>query len=240
MTDIAGKHVAVTGAAGGIGQAMCHWLEERDATAYALDVRAAEHQPGVFIHCDVTDPVSVATARKKVLAQAGAIDGLVVGAGVAEDDVSAETMEISQFDDVLAVNLRGAFLSCQEFARPMLERGTGSIVAISSMSGNRIVNEPQRQAAYNASKAGLSALVKSLAVEWGPRGVRVNAVSPGYVATPMLDRKRDMHEEWRQRTVLGRFAEPVEIAAAVGFLLGDAAGFCCGTELLVDGGYSLR
>jgi NAD(P)-dependent dehydrogenase (short-subunit alcohol dehydrogenase family) len=107
------------------------------------------------------------------------------------------------------------------------------------MSGNRIVNVPQRQCAYNASKAGVTALTKSLAVEWGPRGVRVNALSPGYVDTPLNALKRHQHEEWKDRTVLHRFADTAEIAAAVGYLLSDEAAFCCGTELLIDGGYSL-
>lgn len=108
------------------------------------------------------------------------------------------------------------------------------------MSGNLVVNEPQSQCAYNASKAGVTALVKSLAVEWGPRGVRVNAVSPGYVGTPLLALKKHMHQGWKDRTVLDRFARTDEIAAAVGYLLSDAAGFCIGTELVIDGGYSLR
>jgi NAD(P)-dependent dehydrogenase (short-subunit alcohol dehydrogenase family) len=122
----------------------------------------------------------------------------------------------------------------------MLRQRHGRIVAIASMSGNHVVNVPQRQCAYNASKAGVTALVKSLAVEWAGRGVRVNAVSPGYVDTPLIAVKAHQHETWKERTVVGRFAQPSEVAAAVGYLLSDEAGFCCGTELLIDGGYALR
>ncbi|HEY1828332.1 MAG TPA: SDR family oxidoreductase, partial [Acidimicrobiales bacterium] len=116
----------------------------------------------------------------------------------------------------------------------------GSIVNIASMSGNCIVNFPQRQCAYNASKAAVTALTKSLAVEWGPRGVRLNAVSPGYVDTPLLYDKPDQFAQWKEGIVLARFAEPLEIARTVAFLLSTESSYFCGAELVVDGGYSLR
>ena len=240
MRGLADAHIAVTGAAGGIGAATCAWLAETGANVYALDLKPATDQVGQFIECDVTQPDSVTAAVDQILRRTDGVDGLVAGAGIAENDIAAEEMDVETFDKVLAVNVRGVFLSCQAFGRKMLEQGQGRIVAISSMSGNYIVNVPQRQCAYNASKAGVTALVKSFAVEWGPRGVRVNAVSPGYVDTPLNALKRHQHEEWKHKTVLRRFAEPREIAAAIGYLLSDDAGFCCGTELLIDGGYSLR
>lgn len=240
LTGLSGAHVAVTGAAGGIGMAVCTWLEQQGATAYALDLRPADGQVGAFVACDVTDPAGVAAAAEEVVAAGGRVDGLVAAAGIAEDDVAAEDMTVATFDQVLGVNLRGVFLSCQAFGRHMLRQRHGRIVAIASMSGNHVVNVPQRQCAYNASKAGVTALVKSLAVEWAGRGVRVNAVSPGYVDTPLIAVKAHQHETWKERTVVGRFAQPSEVAAAVGYLLSDEAGFCCGTELLIDGGYALR
>lgn len=206
---------------------------------FALDLKPLEEQVGDFVQVDVTDPESVAGAAEEVLNRAGRIDGVVAGAGIAENDVAAENMDAATFDKVIAVNLRGVFLTCQAFGRRMLEQGHGRIVNISSMSGSHIVNFPQRQCAYNASKAGVTALTKSLAVEWGPRGVRVNALSPGYVDTPLNALKHHQHEGWKDRTVLRRFADTTEIAAAVGYLLSDEAAFCCGTELLIDGGYSL-
>jgi NAD(P)-dependent dehydrogenase (short-subunit alcohol dehydrogenase family) len=239
MSGLSGAHIAVTGAGGGIGLAICRWLTEAGAVVYALDLKPADEQVGEFISTDVTEPASVDGAVDRITSAAGRVDGVVAGAGIAENDVAAEDMDLATFDRVLAVNLRGVFLTCQAFGRRMLSQGHGRIVAISSMSGNHIVNVPQRQCAYNASKAGVTALTKSLAVEWGPRGVRVNAVSPGYVDTPLNALKRHQHQEWKGRTVLRRFAEPGEIAAAVGYLLSDEAAFCCGTELLIDGGYSL-
>jgi NAD(P)-dependent dehydrogenase (short-subunit alcohol dehydrogenase family) len=157
-----------------------------------------------------------------------------------ENNVPAEEMSIEQFDAVVAVNLRGVFLSCRGFGRRLLAHGGGSIVNVASMSGNCIVNFPQRQCAYNASKAAVTALTRSLAVEWGPRGVRVNAISPGYVSTPLLSLKTHLFEQWKAGIVLGRFAESVEIARAVAFLLSTDSSYCCGTELVIDGGYSLR
>lgn len=239
MNGLRGARIAVTGAGGGIGAAVCQWLGSAGAEVFALDLQPAQGQVGEFVRTDVTDLDSVTAAVTAIAAQ-GAVDGLVAGAGIAENDVPAEDMEVDTFDRVLAVNLRGMFLTCQAFGRHMLDNGHGRIVAISSMSGNHIVNVPQRQCAYNASKAGVSALIRSLAVEWGPRGVRVNAVSPGYVDTPLNFLKQHQHEEWKDRTVLKRFADPDEIAAAIGYLLSDDAAFCVGTELLIDGGYSLR
>lgn len=240
MNGLSGAHVAVTGASGGIGLSICAWLQRAGAVVYALDLVPAESQVGTFIPCDVTDEESVEAAAREVMSRTDRVDGLVAGAGIAEDDVAAEEMTAATFDRVIAVNLRGVFLTCQAFGRSMLEAGEGRMVAISSMSGNHCVNEPQSQCAYNASKAGVTALVKSLAVEWGPRGVRVNAVSPGYVDTPLNALKAQHHEHWKDRTVLGRFARPDEVASAVGYLLSDEAAFHCGTELLMDGGYTLR
>lgn len=237
MNGVNGQVVAVTGAGGGIGAAVCQRLEAEGATVYALDLVVPAAGRGIA--ADVTDPESLGQAVGAILAQEGRVDGMVAAAGVVEDDVPAETMSPDLFDRVLGVNLRGVFLTCQAFGRPMLERGRGSIVAISSMSGTHVVNTPQKQCAYNASKAGVSALTRSLAAEWGPRGVRVNAVAPGYVHTPLLSAKKHQFAGWLSQTPLGRMATPAEIAGTVAFLLSDDAAYYCGSELLLDGGYTL-
>ena len=238
----AGRRVAVTGGAGGIGLAICTSLQAQGAQVHALDRQHLDALPeGIAgTEVDLTSEASVAAAVASLYAQDDAPVDLVTCAGVVEDDVAAEGMPMAQFDLVMGVNLRGVFLSCREFGRELLARSGGAIVNIASMSGNAVVNAPQRQSAYNTSKAAVSALTRSLAVEWGPRGVRVNAVSPGYVDTPLNHLKAHMHEQWRAETVLGRFAAPHEVAGAVEYLLSDEAAFCCGTELLIDGGYSLR
>jgi NAD(P)-dependent dehydrogenase (short-subunit alcohol dehydrogenase family) len=233
--------VAVTGASGGIGRALCAHLAALGLSVFALDRVPLEPLSGVsFVSVDVTDPSSLEAAVASVYETAAGPVDLVCCAGIVENDVAAEEMPIELFDSVLGVNLRGLFLSCQAFGRQLLARGGGSIVNIASMSGNHVVNFPQRQCAYNASKAAVTALSKSLAVEWGPRGVRVNAVSPGYVSTPLLALKAHQFEQWKAGIVLNRFAEPDEVARAVAFLLSTDSSYCCGTELLMDGGFSLR
>ena len=163
----------------------------------------------------------------------------MAAAGVAETSTPCEEMTAQVWDHTMNINLRGVFLTCQAVGKLMLKVGSGRIVAIASMSGNSVVNSPQQQIAYNASKAGVTAMTKSMAYEWGPRGIRINALSPGYVGTPLLESKKEMHAQWKSRTPLGRFATPEEVAAATLFLLSDEADFFLGSELLMDGGYGL-
>jgi NAD(P)-dependent dehydrogenase (short-subunit alcohol dehydrogenase family) len=218
------------------------YLAERGLTVFGLDiVTDPAPPPGVrSLPVDVTVGSSVAEAVSSCYKLASGPVDLVCCAGIVENDVPAEEMPIEQFEAVLAVDLRGVFLSCQAFGRRLLDSSGGSIVNVASMSGNCVVNFPQHQCAYNASKAAVTALTKSLAVEWGPRGVRLNTISPGYVDTPLLSLKPHQFEQWKAGVVLGRFAEPVEIARAVAFLLSTESSYCCGTELVIDGGYSLR
>ncbi len=148
-------------------------------------------------------------------------------------------MELAQWQRVLNINVTGVFLSCQAEARAMLSHGRGAIVNIASMSGS-IVNRGLLQAHYNASKAAVAHLTKSLAMEWAGRGVRVNAISPGYTATPMT-RRPEVAEQVKQfeaDTPLGRMATVDELVGPAVFLLSDAASFCTGVDLLVDGGFT--
>lgn len=174
-----GRRIAVVGATGGIGLAICESLAGQGAQVHGLDLKGLEHLPaGVSGHpVDVTSEESVVAAVRALYADDDRPVDLVNSAGIVEN-VAAEDMPLAEFDRILSVNLRGVFLTCREFGRELLARGGGAIVNIASMSGNAIVNQPQRQCAYNTSKAGVSALTRSLAVEWGPRGVRINAVSP--------------------------------------------------------------
>lgn len=159
-------------------------------------------------------------------------------AGIA-NAAPAEEMPLAQWQRVVDVDLTGVFLSCQAEGRAMLAHGGGSIVNIASMSGS-IVNRGLRQAHYNAAKAGVVHLTKSLAMEWADRGIRVNAISPGYTATPMNTRPEvaDQLRTFEAETPVGRMASVAEIVGPAIFLLGDAAGFCTGVDLLVDGGFT--
>jgi len=234
-----GAVAVVTGAAGGVGHACASWLAERGAEVFSLDRREPDNPVGTFVEVDVTSEESVDRAVAAVVARAGRVDALVAAAGLSEEPTPAEAMGLAVWQRTIGVNLTGVFLTCQRVGRVMLEQGGGRVVTIASMSGAHVVNSPQQQVAYNASKGGLVAMTKSLAYEWADRGVRVNALSPGYVDTPLLGSKHDLHEQWKSVTPLRRFAEPAEVAAATGWLLSDEAAFCCGTEMLMDGGYSL-
>ena len=234
-----GAVVVVTGAAGGVGHACAAWLAEREAQVFSLDRREPEDVVGTFVAVDVLDEASVETAVAAVVDAAGRIDGLVAAAGLSEEPTPAEDMSLETWSRTIGVNLTGVFLTCQRVGRVMLAQGAGRVVTIASMSGAHVVNNPQQQVAYNSSKGGLVAMTKSLAFEWAARGVRVNALSPGYVDTPLLGSKHELHDQWKSVTPLRRFAEPAEVAAAAAWLLSDEAGFCCGTEMLMDGGYTL-
>lgn len=241
-TRFAGRRIAITGGAGGIGQAIARRLVAEGAEVYALDRTGLDTLPaGVTgMTIDLSSPASVADVVTALYAEDDRPVDLVNSAGIVEDDVAAIDMPIEQFDAVMGVNLRGVFLTCQTFGRELIARGGGAIVNIASMSGNAVVNFPQKQSAYNTSKAAVTALTKSIAVEWGPLGVRVNALSPGYVDTPLNALKAHMHDTWKRDVVVDRFATPDEVAGSVAFLLSDDAAYYIGAELLMDGGYSLR
>ena len=176
---------------------------------------------------------------RQVIEYFGKIDILVSNAGIAHV-VAAEDASDEDWLSVIDVNLNGVFWSCRAVGRHMIERKSGSIVNIASMSG-MIVNKPQRQAAYNAAKAGVIHLTKSLAAEWASYGIRVNCVSPGYIGTDMslgsYQTKPDWARTWHFMTPMDRIGTAMEIAQAVYFLVSDASSFTTGSNLLVDGGY---
>ena len=141
---------------------------------------------------------------------------------------------------VININLNAVFFCCREFGKIMLQQGKGSIINTASMSGI-VSNTPQPQSAYNASKAGVIMLTKSLAGEWAKRGVRVNSISPGYIGTELTKMgmaRTEWYNDWLKFTPMGRVGEPREVSAAVVFLASDASSFFTGSNLVVDGGYT--
>ncbi|MFI6350107.1 SDR family NAD(P)-dependent oxidoreductase [Streptomyces sp. NPDC050560] len=241
-----GRVAVVTGGARGIGEAIVTGLLDAGARVHICDRdeeagrATADRLGAAFVAADVTDSASVAAAFERVAAESGRLDIAVNNAGIVHNGPS-EDLDDTDWRRVLSVNLDGVYYSCRAAGRLMLAQGSGSIVNTGSMSGH-ISNRPQPQSAYNAAKAGVIHLTKSLAGEWASRGVRVNSVSPGYVGTEMTQRGMD-NVEWRRAwiegTPMGRVAEPREIAPAVVFLASDAASYCTGTDLVVDGGYTV-
>jgi 3-oxoacyl-[acyl-carrier protein] reductase len=225
----------VTGAASGIGRATTRRFAQEGAQVVALDVREPEAAPqgALTIACDVADEASVERAVTQAKERFGAIHVLAHFAGITRDAL-AHKMTLQQWDDVIRVNLTGSFVIAQAVARAM-EDG-GSIVLTSSRSWLGNVG----QANYSASKGGVVSLTRTLALELGKRRIRVNALAPGFIETPMTDVVPDKVREKAVTSIpLGRIGQPEEIAAVALFFASDESSYVSGQTLLIDGGRSV-
>jgi 3-oxoacyl-[acyl-carrier protein] reductase len=248
MPELDGRIALVTGGSRGIGAAICTELgaagatvavnyvrDEAAATAVCDAVRSAGGRAEP-VQGDVSAAEGAAALVGHVESEIGPIDILVNNAGITRDDL---IMRLSDEDwrTVIDTNLGGAFFACRALSRPMLKRRAGAIVNISSIVG---VHGNAGQTNYAASKAGLIGLTKSLAKELGGRGIRVNAIAPGYIATELTDALPDeARDAILGNTPLGRLGEPADVARAVRFLCSDAAAFITGDVLAVDGGLGI-
>ncbi|MBS1088066.1 SDR family NAD(P)-dependent oxidoreductase [Gluconobacter wancherniae] len=247
-----GRTAIVTGGAQNIGLACVTALAEAGTRVIIADLdealanNSAEELRALSldvdsIKLDVTSTENVKTVVDALHAQEGHLDILVACAGICISEVKAEDMTDSQWLKQIDINLNGMFRCCQAVGRVMLEQKKGSIVAIGSMSG-LIVNRPQQQAAYNASKAGVHQYIRSLAAEWAPHGIRANAVAPTYIETTLTRfgmEKPELYDAWIAGTPMGRVGQPDEVASVVHFLASDAASLMTGSIVNVDAGFTV-
>jgi len=247
MFDLTGRKALVTGATGGLGEAIARALHAQGAIVGLHGTReeklkelAAELGDRTFIFpANLSDREAVKALGQKAEEEMGGIDILVNNAGIAISNHPAETMADNVWNKVIDVNLNGVFWCCRTFGKSMLENGSGNIVNVGSMSGF-IVNRPQEQANYNASKAAVHHLTRSLAAEWGARGVRVNSVAPTYIDTEMNKYVYDdpeMYRHWVGGTPMNRLGRTDEVASVILFLASEASSLMTGSIVLADGGY---
>src|SRR5215207_3960361 len=247
--SLSGKVSVVTGGNRGIGRALATALAEagsdivllvrdRDGTAAAVAELETLGVSALAVTADVTDPGQVQRAVEEVLDRLGQADVLVNNAGTCIHRPALEVTE-EEWRSVMDVNVDGVWHCSQAFGRQMVGRRSGVIVNIGSISG-QIVNRPQWQPTYNASKAAVHQLTKSLAAEWAPYGVRVNALAPGYIKTEMapVDEPR-FRQHWIEDAPMRRYAMPAELGPSVVFLASDASSFMTGSVLVVDGRYTI-
>ncbi len=255
---LAGKTAVVTGGARGLGLAIAESLAAHGAHIALLDILPtgseqaadiAERYPvkTAYSTVDVTDQTSIERAFDSVQEQLGTADILINSAGITSGLAGLE-MSARDWDRVFSVNVTGTLTTSQVFSRRFIasrqdgDNRTASIVNLSSMSAFA-VNVPQTQSAYNSSKAAVSAMTRSLAIEWLPHDIRVNAIAPGYFASDMTrqfaDENPEIAREWIAKIPAGRMGEPHELGPLVSYLVSDAASYVVGQSFIIDGGYTL-
>lgn len=251
--DIAGRVAVITGGARGLGLSMAQALAAQGADIALLDLLEDQVAASAAVLAeefgvqsigktvDVTDANAIGAAFDAVETELGSPRLLINAAGIT---IWGDSVEVAadEWRRVIDVNLTGTFLTCQAFARACRAGGHGgSIVNVSSMSG-RVVNVPQHQASYNASKAGVDQLTKSLAVEWADHGIRVNAIAPGYILSDMTrqftDANPELSQRWRGMVPAGRMGEPQDLHGLVLLLCSDASEYIVGQSIVIDGAYT--
>jgi len=255
--SLEGKVCLVTGAARGLGNEFCRAFMRSGCTSLALldlkqsEVKTAAEEltefagtehlrlDAVGLECDVSSEVSVGKAFTRTVEVFGRVDAVVASAGIVEN-YSALDYPSDRMKRLYDINVHGAFFTAREAAKYMIPQGGGSIILVASMSAN-IINIPQLQTPYNASKAAVKHMASSLAVEWAKKSVRVNALSPGYMMTKLtrtiLSNNPELKKTWESLTPLGRMGEPEDLDGAVVFLASDASRYMTGSEIRIDGGY---
>mgnify|MGYP001028067358 FL=1 len=248
--ELKSKVSVVTGGAGGIGEEICKALLDAGSKVILADIdekksikivkKLSKKNKNIFYYnLNALSEKSIFDLKKIIIKKFKKIDVLINAIGICKNK-DAVKVSNKEWDEVLNINVNSMFYLCREFGKVFIKQKYGSIVNVGSNSGI-IVDKPQPQASYNASKAAVHQLTKSLACEWAKYNIRVNAIAPGYVATKMtlLGRsKPEWFRYWIEMTPMKRLAKPSEIASSVLFLASDSSSYCTGSILSVDGGYT--
>jgi NAD(P)-dependent dehydrogenase (short-subunit alcohol dehydrogenase family) len=247
LFNLKGKTALVTGAAQGLGREIALALAHSGASLILSDIQAPEDTaaavagmgaPGIAVRADITDEDQVRAMVARAVSECGKVDILINNAGVSQSSYTAtEDLSKTEWESIVGINLTGTFLVCKQVGKKMIAGGGGSIINIATTAG--ITGVP-RAPAYCASKAGVILLTKSLALEWAGYHIRVNAVAPHYLETPLTEGLRASEKVYAglvKRIPMGRFGKPSEIAGAVLFLASQAAAYTTGTVIVADGGY---
>lgn len=235
-----GRVAVLTGASGGLGLAICEHLRAIGAQVVQADIShpaAPTEADGLLtVHCDISDPASIAAMAELTRSRFGRCDVLVNNAAITSSPVALEDFPIDLWDRIFHVNLRGALLCAQRLAPMMFDRESGSIINVASIAAQ----VSTRVGAYGPTKAAMRALTHQMAVEWGPRGIRANSVSPGMIRTPLSEvhyRDEAVLKTRTSRIPARRIGVPADIAGAVSFLASDASTYINGQDIVVDGGF---
>ncbi|CAM4272663.1 SDR family oxidoreductase [Weissella hellenica] len=246
-----GKKIYVTGGAQGLGKSMAQGLAEAGADIAIVDIQLEKAQETakeiaestgrnvIAVKADVTSPEDVDKMIKTIVTKLGGLDVAFNNAGMVINTPATET-SFEQWQKVINLNLNGIFLTAQAAGKYMIEHGGGSIVNTASMSAH-IVNRPQPQASYNASKAGVIQLSKSLAIEWAKKGVRVNTISPGYMATDLTlnsEALKPLIKIWNDWAPMERMGKPEELQGIAVYLASDTSSFATGADFQIDGAFT--
>lgn len=246
-----GKKIYVTGGAQGLGKSMAQGLAEAGADIAIVDIQLEKAQETaneiaestgrkvIAVKADVTSPEEVDKMIKTIVTELGGLDVAFNNAGMVINTPATET-SFEQWQKVINLNLNGIFLTSQAAGKYMIEHDGGSIINTASMSAH-IVNRPQPQASYNASKAGVIQLSKSLAIEWAKKGVRVNTISPGYMATDLTlssEALKPLIKIWNDWAPMERMGKPEELQGIAVYLASDTSSFATGADFQIDGAFT--
>lgn len=247
LFGLKGKVAIVTGGGRGIGQVIAEGLAKAGAEVVILSRTGADETlkrieavggKAYYLACDVTKEEEVDAALAEVMKRSGSIDVVFNNAGICMHQTTFEAT-IEEFRQVIDTNLTGEFIMCRAAGKIMIDNKIkGSIINMASMSGS-IANIPQWQCSYNASKAAVIHMTRSLAAEWALEGVRVNSISPGYIATPMsVDTPQELKDAWMPLIPMHRMGTPEELIPPILYLASEASGYTSGSDVIVDGAYT--